>query len=226
MQTHHLYIHFPYCLYKCHYCDFNSYALEPSEIPYDAYTEALSLELAVRQQMNVDSGPYFFSPDTEIKTIFFGGGTPSLMPQIQIQKILAAVRKYFVISEEAEITLECNPGTLNPQTLAGFKESGINRISIGVQSFNDKYLARFGRIHTGKEAEQAISMALELGIDVSGDLIFGFPGQTLKEWQQDLTILSQYDLSHASCYALTAEPGTQYYQNIKQGDFGFFFCGL
>ena len=214
----HIYIHFPYCLYKCHYCDFNSYATESQEIPHDAYTSALVNEIKNRREIFQQTGESFFQPKTKIKSIFFDGGTPSLMTQESLESILNTLQKEFTLSANTEITLECNPGTLNQINLKQFKTAGINRISLGIQSFQEKNLQRFGRIHTGQQAQQALQMIANAGFsNISADLIFGFPDQTLAEWQQDLLTLLAHPLTHLSCYSLTAETGTQYTQDLKKG---------
>lgn len=205
----HIYVHFPYCLYRCHYCDFNSYAVAAGSIPENLYVQALIDEW----RYHVDQG-YFTG---EVNSVFFGGGTPSLLQPQAIATLLAAFAKDVSLTGDCEITLEANPGTIDGPKLKSFALAGINRLSLGVQSLHEAYLQKFGRIHTALEALQAVKAALSAHIPrVSVDLIFGFPGQTLCEWQQDVETVTNYPLKHISCYALTAEPGTLYYKDIRQ----------
>lgn len=206
-----LYIHFPYCLYKCHYCDFNSYAYKPGDIPNETYQQALKSEIQHKAKN--------FLKSKNIETIFWGGGTPSLMPAAHIEDILQTVDRTWGIAANAEITLECNPGTVSLQKFADFKKAGINRISLGVQSFHEKNLQRFGRIHSGDEAKQALEAACQVFENVSCDLIFGFPDGSFLEWQNDLATACQFGLKHISCYALTAEPQTQYAFDLRSGKY-------
>lgn len=215
---HHVYIHFPYCLYKCHYCDFNSFATERSDIPFSPYTDALLQEMTLRKRLYEKTGTYFFPPGTQIDTIFLGGGTPSLFSAEGISRVLTALSRYFHLASDVEITLEANPGTIDLPKLQEFRAAGVNRISLGVQSLEDKYLGAFGRIHTGTEALSALDAALLAGFErVNADLIFGFPRQTLKEWQTDVATILKLGLKHLSCYSLMAEPGTIFTRDVKAG---------
>lgn len=217
-SPHHLYIHYPYCLYKCHYCDFNSFAYERSKIPQEKYTQTLIQEFENRKILFEEKGEGNFPPNTLLKSIFFGGGTPSLMSPKDIQKLLGHLQNYFCFDSQIEITLEANPGTLTQNILNDFYNAGINRLSIGVQSFQNRFLKDFGRIHTGEEAIQVIEMAQASSFEnFSFDLIFGFPGQSLKEWQKDLERALQFSAPHLSCYALTVESGTQFAADLKKG---------
>ncbi|OVE82052.1 hypothetical protein BVY03_02030 [bacterium K02(2017)] len=212
-MKNHIYIHFPYCLYKCHYCDFNSHARSPQDIPYQKYTETLIKEIDTQ----IKQEPHRLENKT-IHSIYFGGGTPSLMPATFVFNILNTLERHFTFTNKIEITLEANPGTLNKDKLNAFKEAGINRISMGIQSLNDNYLKRFGRIHSAQEAKDAITLLQEVAFPKwSVDLIFGFPNQTNNEWKSDLSYILKTDTNHFSCYALTNEPGTHYTQQIKRG---------
>ena len=204
-----LYIHFPYCLYKCHYCDFNSYAYEKQNIPHADYHSILKQEIAHWANTIPES--------QNIETIFFGGGTPSLMQPAHVEEILKLVDATWGLAKNVEITLETNPGTVTRQSFVDFKSAGINRISLGVQSFAEKNLQRFGRIHSGPEALQALEFAKTVFTNVSCDLIFGFPEQALADWQSDLQKALTLDLPHMSCYSLTAEAHTQYAVDVKAG---------
>ncbi len=205
----HVYIHFPYCLYKCHYCDFNSYAVEKGDLSESRYIEALLKEI---RESDLTDKP--------IATVFFGGGTPSLMSADAVQKILTTLAQKTNFTPNTEITLEANPGTITRDKMIDFKQAGITRLSIGVQSLAKKNLERFGRIHTGDEALTALKAALDVGFaGVSADLIYGFPDQTLDEWTSDLTQVAGLNLTHMSCYALTAEEGTSYTRDLRQKKF-------
>lgn len=206
-----LYIHFPYCLYKCHYCDFNSYAYEKQNIPHSDYHSVLKSEIAHWAKK--------IPEPQNIETIFFGGGTPSLMQPAHVADLLQTVQTTWGLAANAEITLESNPGTIAKESLTAFKAAGINRISLGVQSFQEKNLKRFGRIHTGDEALRALDWATQVFDSVSCDLIFGFPEQTFADWQQDLQTAMALNLKHMSCYSLTAEPQTQYAVDVKSGKY-------
>lgn len=215
-NTNHIYIHYPYCLYKCHYCDFNSYAYEEGQIPQADFTKTLSNELEFRVEHDDEKSRLAIPKGKVIHSVFFGGGTPSLMNPADVAVVLKRLSDFYTFADNIEITLETNPGTINLQKFKEFKEAGINRFSIGVQSFQEKNLKRFGRIHTGDQALQAIKQALDVNdARVSCDLIFGFPEQTLMEWQQDLNQVLDLDLNHFSCYSLMAEEGTIYTKALK-----------
>lgn len=211
----HIYIHFPYCLYKCHYCDFNSHAYEKEGIPHKNYKATLLKEIELKIN-DLELKQTSFTKDP-IETIFIGGGTPSLMDPKDLEDVLFDLNSRFGFSENIEVTLEMNPGTVTQEKLKEFKTIGVNRVSIGVQSFQEKYLKSFGRIHTSEEAKKVISQAKSIFENLSIDLIFGFPGQTLEEWQENLKIAADFDLPHLSCYSLTAEEGTIYTADIKKG---------
>ena len=202
-----LYLHFPYCLYKCHYCDFNSYAFKEGEIPFESYKQALLAEWKKRLSF-FDSSP--------VETLFFGGGTPSLMRAEDIEVLLREIQRTAVFADEREITLEANPKTIDGKKLSGFNKAGINRLSVGVQSLNDAYLAAFGRIHSADDAREALRLVEKGGFaSWNADLIFGFPGQTLSEWKKDLREILAHDPPHLSCYSFTVEAGTVYGQKLK-----------
>lgn len=225
---HHVYIHFPYCLYKCHYCDFNSHAREVGAVPARRYADALIAEICARaghegpsresSQATVNPDPAVAFFGAPIRSVFFGGGTPSLMPPGEVARVLQQLAAHAPLAKDVEITLEANPGTLTPETLEGFRWAGVNRISIGLQSLADENLARFGRIHTAKQGMQAVRLAQNAGFKrVNADLIFGFPGQTLSQWRSDLERAVDLGTGHLSCYALTAEEGTRFTQELRQG---------
>lgn len=205
-KGNNLYIHFPFCLYKCHYCDFNSYAYHIDSIPFSQYVSSLTQEMSLRKNIFEKSG--------RLKTLYFGGGTPSLMSVKNVENLLNAVGRYFSLGSDIEITLEANPKTLTKEKLAGLKRIGINRISIGIQSLHDFYLSSFGRIHSADDARQILNEVSNAGFKSwSADLIFGFPGQTLREWREDLQEILKWDPPHLSCYAFTPPPGSPWCQS-------------
>jgi len=205
-----LYIHIPFCKSKCYYCDFNSYDSKNSIIPI--YCEALIREIEYYQRI--------VKPDNyQIKSIFIGGGTPSFIPQEYIYKILEKCRNAFKIQENAEITIEANPGTLSEEKLAVYKSAGINRLSIGLQAWQNNLLKSLGRIHTSDDFITNVIAARKLGIsNISVDLIFGLPGQTLDEWLQTLDNVLNLGVNHLSCYSLKIEEGTMLEEKIKKGE--------
>ena len=163
-----LYIHIPWCIRKCPYCDFNSHEGSPDE---EAYVSALTRDVET------------FLPEIwgrRVASVFFGGGTPSLMSPRSIESIMADMRARLRLDPEAEVTLEANPGTFEYEKFAAFRDAGINRLSIGIQSFNDRHLAALGRIHDGKQACIAVEMALKHFGNVNLDLMYALPGQSME----------------------------------------------
>jgi oxygen-independent coproporphyrinogen-3 oxidase len=198
-----LYIHFPWCVKKCPYCDFNSHALQ-NELPEQAYIEALLLNL----QQYV---PYL---EREIISIFMGGGTPSLFSAAAIDQLLKGIRERCRLSDDIEITLEANPGTVEQQRFKAYREIGINRISLGVQSFNDQQLTRLGRIHGRDEALTAIAAIKQAGFDnFNIDIMFGLPEQTIEEGLADIRTAMEQAPTHLSWYELTLEPNTYFWHH-------------
>ena len=196
-----LYIHLPWCIQKCPYCDFNSHALR-SELPEEAYLHALFSDLE-QDMPNVI--------DRQLTSIFFGGGTPSLFSATSIEKILDQLQRKFNFNQAIEITLEANPGTFEQQKFAAFKMAGVNRLSIGVQSFQDGKLTTLGRIHGAKQAISAVEMAHQVGFDnFNIDLMYGLSQQSVKDALFDLTTACTLSPSHISWYQLTLEPNTLY----------------
>ncbi len=208
-QAYALYIHWPFCASKCPYCDFNSHVRKS----YDekAWTDAIIAE--------INQAFITFSPK-EISSIFFGGGTPSLMAVESVEAILLAIDRAYPLSTIPEITLEANPGSVENAKLKGFRKAGVNRLSIGVQSFDQKRLAFLGRKHSVIEARQALELAYKTFGRVSFDLIYATPQQDLKAWEAELTsALSIYDPDHLSLYQLTIEPNTVFQERVARGDF-------
>lgn len=197
-MTWGIYIHVPFCLRKCPYCDFYS-TDDLSGLP--SYTDALIREMAMRTES---------VPGAVFDTVYLGGGTPSVINPSVTEQILQSAHRYFYILPDAEITMETNPGTITEESLAGYKAAGINRLNIGVQSFNDDNLAFLDRIHSAGQAAEALHAAKRAGFDNIGlDLIYGLPGQNKKSWQKDLAAAAAFSPSHISCYMLTFEPGTK-----------------
>jgi oxygen-independent coproporphyrinogen-3 oxidase len=198
-----LYVHIPYCRVKCPYCDFNVYG--GTTWPEDRYADALVAE--IRQAAR--TAPWIALP---IDTIFFGGGTPSLFAPESIARVIAGVRDYFVVRDDAEISLEANPGTIDRNGLARLRSAGVNRLSIGIQSFRDGELTALGRDHTAAEASTAVDLARTIGFDVVGaDLMFGIPGQGLRDWEDNLRCAIALGPEHVSAYGLTYEHDTPYH---------------
>ncbi|RME84170.1 MAG: radical SAM family heme chaperone HemW [Caldilineae bacterium] len=193
-----LYLHIPFCQRKCPYCDFNTYAGQ--ERLYDAYVQALSR--AVREDGERRGHP-------RVRSLFLGGGTPTVLEPAHLRAIFAAVREGFRLQEDAEITSEANPGTVDQSRFQALRACGVNRLSMGVQSFDDEELRFLGRIHTAAEAEQAMQMARRAGFDnINLDLIFGLPGQRMATWQRTLDRAIALAPRHLSLYSLTVEPDT------------------
>ena len=199
-----LYIHIPWCIKKCPYCDFNSHAIT-GDLPEQAYIAALLADLD-REIKYVQGRP--------LESIFFGGGTPSLLSVTGIDTILRGVAQRINFSDRIEITLEANPGTFERDKFAGFRQAGINRLSVGVQSFNPTHLKQLGRIHSAEEAIQAIVQAKESGFDnINIDLMHGLPRQSTAQALEDLQAAIVQNPAHISWYQLTIEPNTEFYSN-------------
>ena len=197
-----LYLHMPWCVRKCPYCDFNSHAVK-HEIPEAAYLKALL------EDLDQDLG---FASDREIQTVFIGGGTPSLMTGEFYHTLFRELRARLNLAPDAEITLEANPGTLEEGRFEAFRSAGINRLSIGVQSFNSSHLQALGRIHDSHAAHRAIEAARQAGFDnFNVDLMHGLPGQTPADAIADLEAALSHNPTHLSWYQLTLEPNTEFY---------------
>ncbi|MEZ5530667.1 MAG: radical SAM family heme chaperone HemW [Porticoccaceae bacterium] len=202
-----LYVHIPWCVRKCPYCDFNSHAAGES-LPEEEYVQALIRELEIEL-------PY--AQGRPLQSIFFGGGTPSLFSADNIGRIIQAARRRIGFSENIEITLEANPGTFEQEKFSGYRSVGVNRLSIGIQSFNDLHLQKLGRIHSGENALAAVAMAREAGFDnFNLDLMHGLPGQTEEEALADLQQAIDLKPTHISWYQLTIEPNTEFYRRPPQ----------
>lgn len=203
-----IYIHIPYCRQKCTYCAFYSSPTRGDRTPY---LEALCNELAMRSR----------EQDHPVRTVYFGGGTPSMLTIDQLGTIIDSLRSHFDLSRMEEATLEANPEDLSEPYLRDLSRLRFfNRLSIGIQSFSDTDLSRLNRRHSGRQAIEAVEAAHRIGFhNISIDLIYGLPGQTTADWQRNLDILSAVEphIAHLSCYALTLEEGTMLYRQIREG---------
>lgn len=200
------YIHIPFCLSKCHYCDFSSFVgMEPL---FEDYVSALSAEIA---RSHAAASP-------PLGSVYFGGGTPTILSAGQLERVLEAVRGTLGISTDAEVTVEANPGTVDAPKLVQLNSAGPNRISIGIQSLDDKLLARIGRIHTASDAVEVCKAARAAGFENLGiDLMFALPGQTLDHWAQTLARAIDLGAEHISLYELSVEEGTGFARQCASG---------
>ncbi len=202
-----LYIHIPFCVKKCEYCDFLSGPASAAE--RSRYVESLVQEI-------YDAGNEY-TKEYEVSTIFIGGGTPSILEEEQIKTIGEAIKNSFTILEDAEVTMEINPGTVNFSKLRSIKEAGINRLSIGLQSTDDIELKMLGRIHTFQIFLETYKMAREVGFsNINIDLISAIPGQTLESWKKTLHTVASLNPEHISAYSLIIEEGTTFYEKYTE----------
>jgi oxygen-independent coproporphyrinogen-3 oxidase len=195
-----LYVHVPWCVRKCPYCDFNSHEAN-GKIPEAEYVAALIADLQ-------SALPLIWG--RPLVSVFFGGGTPSLLSPAAIDELIAAFRGLAMLSPEAEITLEANPGTVEAEKFAGFRAAGVNRLSLGIQSFDDEHLKALGRIHGSAEARRAAQLAGEQFESFNLDLMYGLPGQTHEQALTDIETALAFSPPHLSCYQLTLEPNTRF----------------
>ena len=203
-----LYVHIPFCLRKCRYCDFLS--APQTDIDRERYVKALIRE--IKTQKDCPAG-------RPVDTVFFGGGTPSVLSAEQIGRIIDALREVFLILPDAEVSLETNPGTADFEKLSAFKEAGINRLSMGVQSMHDEELHLLGRIHTAEQALEAFKTARAAGFDnINIDLMSALPGQTFDSWADSLRQAVEWRPEHISAYSLIIEPGTPFSALYEAGE--------
>ena len=203
-----LYIHIPYCIHKCGYCDFNSHLIDQGEM--GAYVDALLVEMDHYAQSH--------SSDREVQTLFLGGGTPTTLPISQLVRILESAEKNFCFASNSEITFEANPATIGQNQLKSLRQAGYNRISVGVQSFNKTELTLLDRAHGVEEIHCTIDRARGAGFDnLSLDLIFAIPGQTLERWEDNLRLALDKNPQHLSTYNLTIEPETAFWKLQSRG---------
>lgn len=204
-----LYIHIPYCISKCPYCDFNSHVVP--NIPEREYSEALLRELDFYAQTEDWQG-------RKLNSVFFGGGTPSTFSPASIRKILEKSESLFAFDKDIEITLEANPGTVDSAHFSGYRSCGVNRISIGAQSFQPRLLQWLGRVHSADETRQALKVVRQAGFEnFNLDLIYALPGQSLADLRVDLEEALNFHPPHLSAYNLTIEEGTPFHREYQQG---------
>ena len=199
-----VYIHIPWCIHKCPYCDFNSHEFKDQNIKNneEAYTHAL-----LKQIEN-----YNIEPNRPIHSIFFGGGTPSLFSPKAFDTLIKKLENTFGLDKDCEITIEANPGTFDKEHFYGYRDVGINRMSLGIQSFNQTHLKKLERIHSPKEAASAANLAVKIFDKVNIDLMFALPNQSLSDVKEDITKALEIGTSHISYYHLTIEPNTFFYK--------------
>jgi len=203
-----LYVHWPFCVSKCPYCDFNSHVR--STIDQDAWREALLADLAHEARL---------LPGRTLTSIFFGGGTPSLMDPATVEAVIDAARRHWVADNKIEITLEANPNSVEAARFADLAEAGINRVSLGLQSFDDTSLAFLGRAHSAREGFAALATAQKHFRRVSFDLIYALPGDTEDNWSMTLAQALSLGVDHLSLYQLTIEPGTRFASMVARHEF-------
>ena len=195
-----VYVHWPFCLSKCPYCDFNSHVRQ-AEIDQPRYVAAFTAEIAATAAR---------IPGRTVSTIFFGGGTPSLMAPATVGAVLDALARHWTVAPDAEITLEANPTSVEATRFRGYRAAGVNRVSLGVQSLDDAVLRQLGRLHTAREALDAVAVARAMFERYSFDLIYARPGQTLTAWRNELAAALAQAGEHLSLYQLTIEPETPF----------------
>lgn len=203
-----LYIHWPFCLKKCPYCDFNSHVRDQVDIAQ--WQDALLTDMR-HEAVLADGEP--------LESIFFGGGTPSLMPPALVERLLQEAEALWGFSPNIEITLEANPSSVEAGKFANLASAGINRVSLGLQALEDDVLRFLGRLHSSQEGLQALDVAQNVFKRVSFDLIYARPGQTADQWQQELERALSFGTGHLSLYQLTIEPGTRFATDVRQGKF-------
>ena len=213
-RTFHGYVHIPFCSVRCGYCDFNTYtASELQGAKQSDYTDVLISEIKLSARVLETAG----LPKRKLSTVFFGGGTPTLLPAADLVRILAALRDAFEIADGAEITTEANPDTVNADYLRELRDGGFNRVSFGMQSAVASVLATLERTHNPENVELGVWAAKALGLKTSVDLIYGAPGETLEEWRQSVEAAIAMQPDHISAYALIVEDGTKLARQIKSG---------
>ena len=203
-----LYLHIPFCVKKCDYCDFVSF---PCNQAPEEYSQALIRELALTAETGMFRDGF--------QTVFFGGGTPSLLSGEQMQRVLDAARERFFINPDAEISMECNPGTVTSEKLAGYRKAGVNRLSIGLQAAQDSLLSSIGRIHTYAQFTHTLRLARDVGFaNIGVDVMHGLPGQTERDYLETLRAVCDLGVQHVSSYALTLGEDTPLYDRVQTGE--------
>ena len=211
-MTLSFYVHIPYCVKRCGYCDFNTYT--PSELQDGASLEIVSNDYIDAVLLELEA-----APTDQVPTIFFGGGTPSLLPAADLGRVIAAIKDRNGLTPDCEITLEANPDSVTEEKLQRYLQVGFNRISFGMQSAKTHVLAALDRTHNPVNVEKAITMARAAGFQsISVDLIYGTPGESLDDWRETVETALRMDIDHISAYALIVESGTKLAAQIKRGD--------
>lgn len=202
-----VYVHWPFCAAKCPYCDFNSH-VRHNAVDQKLFVEAYKREIAFMASL---------SPGKTVTSIFFGGGTPSLMEPQTVEAILDAISNRWSVADDAEISLEANPSSVEADRFSGYRSAGVNRVSLGVQSLDDDQLRFLGRLHNAEEAKKAIVLAREIFPRISFDLIYARPGQTVPQWEAELKQAISLTADHLSLYQLTIEQGTPFFDLQARG---------
>jgi oxygen-independent coproporphyrinogen-3 oxidase len=209
-----VYLHVPFCRVRCGYCDFNTYtAPELRGARQDQYADTLLQEIELSKRVLADAGPL-----RPAQTVFFGGGTPTLLPAGDLARMLAGVRDTFGLAEGAEVTVEANPDTVTDAVVEELAAAGVNRLSIGMQSAVPHVLAALDRSHSPENVAVAVAAAKRAGLDVSVDLIYGAPGESLSDWRRSLESALSLEPNHISAYALIIEQGTKLARQISRGE--------
>jgi len=202
-----VYIHIPFCVKKCAYCDFASFSGRMAQ--RDRYVQAVCREIRAQTA---------FFGRRQVHTVFIGGGTPTLLSGAHVQAIMDTARECFDLCKDAEISMEGNPGTLTMDNLIAYRKAGVNRLSLGVQSMDDGLLAEIGRIHTAAQAQEAVRMAREAGFEnLNLDLMYGLPGQSAAQWKETLQKAIELEPEHLSCYSLILEDSTPLFDSVNAG---------
>lgn len=203
-----VYIHIPFCSQICHYCDFNKVFLKGQ--PVDEYLLAMEKEIELTLAE--------FPIQSDIETVYIGGGTPTALNEKQLERLMETIRLFFPFTNVREFTIEANPGDLNEEKLQLLKESGVNRLSLGVQSFNNELLGKIGRSHRARDVYRTITWAKQAGFEnINADLMYRLPGQTIAHIRDSLRELKNLDIAHASIYSLIIEPQTVFYNLMNKG---------
>lgn len=211
------YIHIPYCVKRCGYCDFNTYT--PSELKITEGLAQISNSYIDLLLMEIKAAKVQVGQSANVPSIFFGGGTPSLMQPDDIGRVISTIKSEFILLPDAEITMECNPDTVTKESLAAFRAIGVNRVSFGMQSAVKHVLATLDRTHNPENLLQVTTWAQEVGFsEISVDLIYGTPGESLSDWQTSINAALTLPITHISAYALIVEEGTKLAAQIKRGE--------
>lgn len=211
------YIHIPYCVKRCGYCDFNTYT--PSELKITEGLAQISNSYIDLLLMEIKAAKVQVGQSVNVPSIFFGGGTPSLMQPDDIGRVISTIKSEFTLLPDAEITMECNPDSVTKESLAAFRAIGVNRVSFGMQSAVKHVLATLDRTHNPKNLLQVTTWAKEVGFsEISVDLIYGTPGESLSDWQTSIDAALTLPITHISAYALIIEEGTKLAAQIKRGE--------